>query len=131
MTETRSSSSLFQAQTPEPSSSSANHNGDQPRKSRGDIGVSNIVPGTRHLWIKSKIFKLKNQTLSAWRPVMNQKTGTLLFFVVGVVFVPIGAVFVALHKDTKDVTVHYTDCFTASGSNCKDFVLDINNQING
>jgi len=52
----------------------------------------------------------KQQTLRAWRPVLTKKTVLPTFFIVGAIFVVVGAVLLAQNADVEETVVDYTDC---------------------
>ena len=141
MTASRPPSSLFQTglATPDPDSQSNASGGviqhpttsDNNRNNSSGQPGEHLIQGSKNRWLKTKIFRLKNQTLGACRPVFNEKSASILFFAIALIFIPIGSIYIKFNKDMNEITLDYTDCYADDGTNCKSFVLDINNQMNG
>ena len=52
----------------------------------------------------------KQQRLKAWQPILTPKTVLPTFFLVGLVFAPIGAVLYYFASQVSEFTIDYTDC---------------------
>lgn len=55
----------------------------------------------------------KQQRLKAWQPILTPKTVLPTFFLVAIVFAPIGAVLYYFAQQVSEFTLDYTDCSTA------------------
>jgi len=65
----------------------------------------------------------KQQTLKAWRPILTPRLVILLFSLVGVIFIPIGAIIISASNDVEEVTSDdYAGqcCLDQDGSSCSD-----------
>ncbi|CAG5113483.1 Oidioi.mRNA.OKI2018_I69.chr2.g7587.t1.cds [Oikopleura dioica] len=80
----------------------------------------------------------KQQRLPAWQPVLTAKSVLPIFFIVGVIFIPIGSLIIVASNGVQEVEQVYTDCeaeftftqhpptvgnisnVTGSGQTCKD-----------
>eukprot|EP00126_Sphaerothecum_destruens_P001926 Sdes_comp15364_c0_seq1m4238 len=54
--------------------------------------------------------KFKQQKLKAWQPILTPKSVLPTFFIIGVVFIPLGAVFLVASNNVTEYSAHYTDC---------------------
>eukprot|EP01135_Chromosphaera_perkinsii_P009143 Nk52_evm1s1649 gene=Nk52_evmTU1s1649 len=54
--------------------------------------------------------KFKQQKLKAWQPILTPKTVLPTFFVIGVVFIPLGAIFLVASKGVVEQEIKYTNC---------------------
>ena len=128
----RPPSSFFQAEDANSQSNvSTTQNNPDENKQKPPRNYSKSEHGFLKQWWKNSVYKFKNQKLPAFRPVLNEKSSFFVFFLASLVFIPIGCVFIKFNKDMKEFSIDYTDCFQTDGANCKDFVLDIDNQISG
>ncbi|XP_071791056.1 cell cycle control protein 50A-like isoform X1 [Asterias amurensis] len=67
----------------------------------------------------------KQQRLPAWQPILTAGTVLPAFFIIGIIFVPLGALFLVTSNNVQEVVVEYTDCYYSNGTdnatyNCKD-----------
>lgn len=53
----------------------------------------------------------KQQRLKAWQPILTPKTVLPTFFLIGLVFAPIGAVLYYYASQVSEFTLDYTECF--------------------
>ncbi|EPQ28330.1 uncharacterized protein PFL1_04157 [Pseudozyma flocculosa PF-1] len=58
----------------------------------------------------------KQQRLKAWQPILTPRTVLPTFFLIGLVFAPIGAVLYYFSQQVNEFTIDYTDCRTAPAS---------------
>lgn len=56
----------------------------------------------------------KQQRLAAWQPVYEPKSVLPMFFIVGVIFIPLGAVFLVSSNNVWEVSLDYTNCVDIS-----------------
>jgi len=56
----------------------------------------------------------RQQRLKAWQPLLTPKTVLPLFFIVGVLFAPIGGLLIWASSQVQELAIDYTDCFTKS-----------------
>ncbi len=54
--------------------------------------------------------------MKAWQPILTPRTVLPIFFLVAVVFAPIGAVLYYFAEKVNEFTIDYTDCRTATGT---------------
>lgn len=52
----------------------------------------------------------RQQRLKAWQPILTPKTVLPLFFVVGVIFAPIGGLLLYASAQVQELAIDYTDC---------------------
>ncbi|EEH43248.2 uncharacterized protein PADG_08068 [Paracoccidioides brasiliensis Pb18] len=52
----------------------------------------------------------RQQRLKAWQPILTPKTVLPLFFIVGVIFAPIGGLLIWASSIVQEVVIDYTDC---------------------
>ncbi|CAG0899791.1 unnamed protein product [Cyprideis torosa] len=71
---------------------------------------------------RSVISKLKQQQLSAWQPILTAGTVLPSFFVIGMVFVPIGVALLYLSENVKELDVDYTHCNNSAGQSCAEII---------
>ncbi|XP_073234629.1 cell cycle control protein 50A-like isoform X1 [Porites lutea] len=69
----------------------------------------------------------KQQRLKAWQPILTASTALPLFFVIGVVFIPIGAVLLVTSDKVQEHTVEYTECKASDGQRCDQFLENVTN----
>ncbi|QIX01863.1 hypothetical protein AMS68_007380 [Peltaster fructicola] len=60
----------------------------------------------------------RQQRLKAWQPILTPKTVLPLFFVVGVIFAPIGGALLYASAAVQELTIDYSQCQTSSVANC-------------
>ncbi|KAJ7392111.1 hypothetical protein OS493_013478 [Desmophyllum pertusum] len=68
----------------------------------------------------------KQQRLKAWQPILTASTALPLFFIIGIVFIPIGAVLLVASDKVQEKTVEYTTCEASNGEQCDKFLNDTN-----
>ncbi|EGF99098.1 uncharacterized protein MELLADRAFT_50780 [Melampsora larici-populina 98AG31] len=56
----------------------------------------------------------KQQRLKAWQPILTPKTVLPIFFLIGVIFAPIGGILLWGSNKVTEFTIDYTDCDTAA-----------------
>eukprot|EP01135_Chromosphaera_perkinsii_P005104 Nk52_evm15s316 gene=Nk52_evmTU15s316 len=59
---------------------------------------------------------LRQQKLSAWRPLLNPKSVIPTFIVLSFFFIPLGAVFLVASGDVEEISIEYTDCQRNGGT---------------
>ncbi|XP_034118441.1 cell cycle control protein 50A isoform X1 [Drosophila albomicans] len=65
----------------------------------------------------------KQQRLPAWQPVLTARTVLPTFFVIGILFIPIGVVLLHFSNTANEVIVDYTQCKQIGGNQtCADFL---------
>ncbi|XP_022217081.2 cell cycle control protein 50A [Drosophila obscura] len=68
----------------------------------------------------------KQQRLPAWQPVLTARTVLPTFFVIGVLFIPIGVVLLHLSNTANELVIDYTRCQSSdpanSGMTCADYL---------
>lgn len=68
---------------------------------------------------------LKQQRLKAWQPILTPKTVLPTFFIIGIIFAPIGGVLLWASSQVSDFTIDYTQCeFTAPNTTFADIPSD-------
>ncbi|XP_017056342.1 cell cycle control protein 50A isoform X1 [Drosophila ficusphila] len=58
----------------------------------------------------------KQQRLPAWQPVLTARTVLPTFFVIGVLFIPIGVVLLHLSNTSNELIIDYTKCKPSTGN---------------
>ncbi|KAI7859008.1 CDC50/LEM3 family [Circinella umbellata] len=56
----------------------------------------------------------KQQRLKAWQPLLTPKTVLPTLFAVGIVFAPLGGLFLFASDSVNEITLDYTNCITAN-----------------
>lgn len=69
----------------------------------------------------------KQQRLRAWQPILTASTALPLFFVIGVVFIPIGAVLLVASDKVQEQKIEYTQCKNTDGKQCDKFFDNVTN----
>ncbi|KAI8035086.1 hypothetical protein M5D96_012179 [Drosophila gunungcola] len=65
----------------------------------------------------------KQQRLPAWQPVLTARTVLPTFFVIGVLFIPIGVVLLHLSNTANELIIDYTKCRSTTGNaTCAEFL---------
>ncbi|KAF2734174.1 CDC50 family protein-like protein [Polyplosphaeria fusca] len=54
----------------------------------------------------------RQQRLKAWQPILTPKTVLPLFFIVGIIFAPIGALLLYASAQVQELSIDYTDCIS-------------------
>jgi len=70
-----------------------------------------VPPGHR----KPANTAFKQQRLKAWQPVLTPKTVLPSFFILGLVFTPLGALFLYLSNSASELVLDYTQCSREAG----------------
>ncbi|EON61692.1 hypothetical protein W97_00908 [Coniosporium apollinis CBS 100218] len=52
----------------------------------------------------------RQQRLKAWQPILTPKTVLPLFFVVGIIFAPIGGLLIWASSEVEEISIDYTNC---------------------
>ncbi|KAF2660877.1 CDC50 family protein-like protein [Lophiostoma macrostomum CBS 122681] len=55
----------------------------------------------------------RQQRLKAWQPILTPKTVLPLFFIVGIIFAPIGGLLLYASSQVKEISIDYTGCSSA------------------
>ena len=69
---------------------------------------------------------LTQQRLIAFRPTYSASTVLPLFFIVGIIFVPIGISVLWVSKNVHEKVIDYTDCTNKDNKPCKDEIMNQN-----
>ncbi|RYO48142.1 Meiotically up-regulated 89 protein [Alternaria arborescens] len=56
----------------------------------------------------------RQQRLKAWQPILTPKTVLPLFFIVGVIFAPIGGLLLYASAQVQEISIDYTNCNTTA-----------------
>lgn len=73
----------------------------------------------------------KQQKLTAWQPILTAGTVLPTFFVIGILFIPVGIGLWYFSENVREVTIPYTDCQSLENSSTTcDQVLKQNPQAN-
>jgi hypothetical protein len=81
--------------------------------------ISNNEPKSR----RPKSTALRQQRLPAWQPVLTAQTVMPLFFIIGTIFVIIGAILYTYSNNIKEKVIEYTECTDVSTNiKCSDIV---------
>ncbi|KAI9669953.1 MAG: hypothetical protein M1831_006989 [Alyxoria varia] len=56
----------------------------------------------------------RQQRLKAWQPILTPKTVLPLFFIVGVIFAPVGGLLLWASSKVQEISIDYTDCRTSA-----------------
>ncbi|KAL4940989.1 hypothetical protein BDV06DRAFT_9700 [Aspergillus oleicola] len=59
----------------------------------------------------------RQQRLKAWQPILTPKSVLPLFFVVGVIFAPIGGLLLWASSTVSELVIDYSDCSTLTNNN--------------
>ncbi|KAK9463505.1 ligand-effect modulator 3 family [Lipomyces oligophaga] len=63
----------------------------------------------------------RQQRLKAWQPILTPKTVLPLFFCIGIVFAPIGALLLYASLRVQEIAIDYTQCLSESNDNANTF----------
>jgi len=66
----------------------------------------------------------RQQRLRAWQPILTPKTVLPLFFLVGIVFAPIGGLLLYANSQVQEISIDYSNCAHAAPSNFADISSD-------
>ncbi|KAI9777002.1 MAG: hypothetical protein M1839_009146 [Geoglossum umbratile] len=58
----------------------------------------------------------RQQRLKAWQPILTPKTVLPLFFIVGIIFAPIGGLLLWASSQVQEIVINYSDCETKAPS---------------
>lgn len=76
-----------------------------------------------NLYIYPTDSAFKQQRLPAWQPVLTARTVLPTFFVIGVLFIPIGVVLLHFSNTANEYIIDYTRCKQDGGNQtCADFL---------
>ncbi|KAF1834654.1 Lem3/Cdc50 [Decorospora gaudefroyi] len=56
----------------------------------------------------------RQQRLKAWQPILTPKTVLPLFFIVGIIFAPIGGLLLYASAQVQEISIDYTNCNTTA-----------------
>ncbi|KAJ5645529.1 Meiotically protein [Penicillium longicatenatum] len=56
----------------------------------------------------------RQQRLKAWQPILTPKSVLPLFFVVGIIFAPLGGVLLWASSLVQEISIDYTDCYSSA-----------------
>ncbi|KAF2085779.1 CDC50 family protein-like protein [Saccharata proteae CBS 121410] len=56
----------------------------------------------------------RQQRLKAWQPILTPKTVLPLFYIVGIIFAPIGGLLIWASSQVEEIAIDYSGCATAS-----------------
>ncbi|XP_065191166.1 cell cycle control protein 50A-like [Sycon ciliatum] len=62
--------------------------------------------------------RIKQQTLPAWKPIFTANCVVPIFFVFGIIFIPIGVVLLLESNKIKEMSLDYTSCTTPANQSC-------------
>ncbi|KAK2467093.1 hypothetical protein APHAL10511_001351 [Amanita phalloides] len=71
-------------------------------------------------WRRPANTAFKQQRLKAWQPILTPKTVLPTFFIIGILFAPIGGVLLWGSSLVTEITLDYTDCDSLSSSPSND-----------
>ncbi|KAF2793509.1 CDC50 family protein-like protein [Melanomma pulvis-pyrius CBS 109.77] len=63
----------------------------------------------------------RQQRLKAWQPILTPKTVLPLFFIVGIIFAPIGGLLLYASSQVQELSIDYTDCISSAPKTDADF----------
>ena len=72
------------------------------------------------IFIVSTDTAFKQQRLKAWQPILTPKTVLPTFFILGIIFAPIGGILIWGSSLITEITLDYTDCENLSTSSAND-----------
>lgn len=75
-----------------------------------NLNDSTDVLDTKETSRKPDNTAFKQQCLPAWQPVLSPKSVLPTFFIVGIIFIPIGAVLLTVSNNVLEYSFDYTDC---------------------
>ncbi|CAL1703954.1 unnamed protein product [Somion occarium] len=86
------------------------------KKEDSDGNNNNAVKKEKGSWRRPANTAFKQQRLKAWQPIFTPKTVLPTFFVIGLIFAPIGALLIWGSGKVSEMTFDYTDCETLTPS---------------
>ncbi|KAJ5539191.1 Meiotically protein [Penicillium frequentans] len=66
----------------------------------------------------------RQQRLKAWQPILTPKSVLPLFFVVGIIFAPLGGVLLWASSLVQEIVIDYTDCYSAAPTASQAYIAD-------
>ena len=66
----------------------------------------------------------KQQRLPAWQPILTPRSVLPTFFIVGIIFIPLGAVLLTVSNNVLEYSSDYTQCQSATGDQCSNLRLN-------
>lgn len=71
----------------------------------------------------------KQQRLPAWQPVLTPRSVLPTYFIITILFIPLGVFFLLTSQSVTEVKLEYTDCISAIDSNlkCSEFRMNVSN----
>jgi len=82
------------------------------RRKRSETEGGEAVKKEKGSWRRPANTAFKQQRLKAWQPIFTPKTVLPIFFVIGVIFAPIGALLIWGSGLVSEITIDYSDCET-------------------
>ncbi|KAK4691849.1 hypothetical protein P7C71_g5244, partial [Lecanoromycetidae sp. Uapishka_2] len=77
------------------------------------------IDGQEHEEVQKKVKSrrpantaFRQQRLKAWQPILTPKTVLPLFFIVGIIFAPIGGLLLYASAQVQEITIDYSQCTT-------------------
>ncbi|KAI8943760.1 hypothetical protein NX059_001736 [Plenodomus lindquistii] len=71
----------------------------------------------------------RQQRLKAWQPILTPKTVLPLFFIVGVIFAPIGGLLIYASEQVQELSIDYTHCLRDAPDASLDFDPTADNDL--
>ncbi|KAF2462676.1 Lem3/Cdc50 [Lindgomyces ingoldianus] len=71
----------------------------------------------------------RQQRLKAWQPILTPKTVLPLFFIVGIIFAPIGGLLLYASSQVQELSIDYTNCNTTAPITEADFNPDVQSTL--
>ncbi|KAJ5928020.1 Meiotically protein [Penicillium verhagenii] len=66
----------------------------------------------------------RQQRLKAWQPILTPKSVLPLFFIVGIIFAPLGGVLLWASSLVQEIVIDYTDCYSAAPTANQAYIPD-------
>ncbi|XP_077978119.1 cell cycle control protein 50A-like isoform X2 [Glandiceps talaboti] len=86
---------------------------------------------------RPKATAFKQQRLPAWQPILTAGTVLPTFFIIGIIFIPLGVGLLVTSENVRELQVDYTNCIRANYTQgnqtispttpCSDFVKNVSN----
>ncbi|KAF8626175.1 hypothetical protein AX15_005062 [Amanita polypyramis BW_CC] len=86
------------------------------RKASSQDSTSDDTKKEKGGWRRPANTAFKQQRLKAWQPILTPKTVLPTFFILGILFAPIGGVLIWGSSLVTEITLDYTDCENLSSS---------------
>ncbi|EMD87257.1 hypothetical protein COCC4DRAFT_44445 [Bipolaris maydis ATCC 48331] len=71
----------------------------------------------------------RQQRLKAWQPILTPKTVLPLFFIVGVIFAPIGGLLIYASAQVQEISIDYTNCNNTAPQARLDYNASLGNDL--